>query len=111
MLLLCLSSDLYSLLGEVWVEMFTGPVELQLIIHLLALSDLVLKEVVCVVQHLLHSSKQQYVSVLVQVQLLTVVLHRQHTGQGDAQRLTQLPGLKESGLIFQYHHKDKCSPQ
>lgn len=75
--------------------MITGPVELRLIIHLLVLNNLVLKEAVCIVQHLLHGRKQQYVSVLVQLQLLAVVLHWQHTGQGDAERLAQLPGLKE----------------
>lgn len=90
--------------------MIIGSVELQLIIYLLVLNNLVLKEAVCIVQHLLHSSKQQCVSVLVQVQLLAVVLHRQHTGQGDAQRLTQLPGLKDSkrnGLS--YHNATKAS--
>lgn len=69
--------------------MITGSVELQVVIHLLILSIKILKEAICVVQHLLHSSEEQNVSVLVQIQLLAVVLHWQHTGQGDAERLTQ----------------------
>lgn len=95
--------------------MITGSVELHLIILFLIL-NLVLKKAVCKVQHVLNGSKQQSVSILIQVQLLAVVLHWQHTGQRDAQRLTQLTCLKTSECaqikllllicqIFTSHHK------
>ena len=58
---------------------------------------LVLEEAVGVVEHLLHSVEQQQVYAQLQLQLLTVVLHRQHAGQRDAQGRADLLGLNGSG--------------
>lgn len=94
-------------------RLMAGSVEVQLLIHLCIFSILVLKEAVSVVQHLLQGSEEQYVGVLVQLQLFTVVLHRQHTGQRDTKRLAQLPCLggrkTESGLSYQHQH-NKSTP-
>ena len=59
--------------------------------------QLVLEEAVGVVEHLLHSVEQQQVCAQLQLQLLTVVLHRQHAAQRDAQGRADLLGLNGSG--------------
>ena len=58
---------------------------------------LVLEEAVGVVEHLLHSVEQQQVCAQLQLQLLAVVLHRQHAAQRDAQGRAELLGLNGSG--------------
>jgi len=58
--------------------MITGSVELHLIAPVV--SNLVLKKAVCIVEHLCDGCKEQYVNILLQVQLLTVVFHWYHKG-------------------------------
>ena len=58
---------------------------------------LVLEEAVGVVEHLLHCGEQQQVCAQLQLQLLAVVLHRQHAAQRDAQGRADLLGLQAAG--------------
>ena len=59
----------------------------------------VIKVVVSAAQHLDQSSEEQDVSTQVQLQLLAVVLHRKHTGQGNTETDTDFLGLRETPTV------------